>query len=217
MTQTVQFHIHRLYDQIFYQDRIDLNTQILRSERLSLLIHKLRHTRRIFLSNLKPDQQQIYSNLWQYWDMEENLSTFEKDLDRCRLSLEQKMDILQSHADSRQNNLLFVIAIVQLLALLGVANDYFDLNDRIGDISTIALLSLSFITLVILIVGYLDRIKGKFSKEKSLNDINNVCKTIPGWSFFFVENHIIRSLGIAKKDHFRYFVIDIYISILKGA
>ncbi len=166
LTQTVQYHIHRLYDQIFYQDRIELNTQILRSERMSLLIHKLRHIQRIFLSNLKPDQQQIYTALWKYWEMEENLFTFEKDLERCRLSLDQKMDIIQTSSDNRQNNLLFVIAIVQLLALLGVANDYFDLNDRIGAISTIALLSLSFITVLILFIGYLDRIRNNLRKKR---------------------------------------------------
>mgnify|MGYP004384789623 CR=1 FL=1 len=90
--------------------------------------------------------------------MQEMIDACEHSLNSSKRSLEMNINIIHEKMGERQNNLLFVLAIIQIVAMLGIINDYIALNDRYAILSAIILLVLILITILVFFFSYYERI-----------------------------------------------------------
>lgn len=151
-----------LFEEIFYYDEERFRDLQTRTDRMLILVDKTIHDKDVFESKLRPIQQSVFAGLWKYWGMKKMLDACEHSLHSSKRSLEMNINIIQEKIGERQNNLLFVLAIIQIVAMMGIVNDYLALNDRFNALSFFILGGLLVATLVVFIFSYYERILSWF-------------------------------------------------------
>ena len=149
-----------LFEEIFYYNEDRFRHLQARTDRMLILVDKTIHDKDVFESKLRPIQQSVFENLWQYWGMKKMLDACERSLHSSKRSLEMNINIIHEKMGERQNNLLFVLAIIQIVAMMGIINDYLALNDRFSASSLFILGGLLIATFVVFIFSYYERIAG---------------------------------------------------------
>jgi hypothetical protein len=147
-----------LFEEIFYYDEDRFRHLQARTDRMLILVDKTIHDKDVFESKLRPIQQSVFANLWDYWGMKKMLDACERSLHSSKRSLEMNINIIHEKMGERQNNLLFVLAIIQIVAMMGIINDYLALNDRFSALSFVILGGLLVATTVVFIFSYYERI-----------------------------------------------------------
>lgn len=151
-----------LFEEIFYYDEERFRHLQTRTDRMLILVDKTIHDKDVFESKLRPGQQAVFESLWGYWGMQRMLDACEHSLNSSKRSLEMNINIIHEKMGERQNNLLFILAIIQIVAMMGVINDYLALNDRFDIISLFILGTLIVVTAVVFIFSYYERIVSRF-------------------------------------------------------
>ncbi len=147
-----------LFEEIFYYDEERFRHLQARTDRMLILMDKTVHDKNVFSSKLRPIQLSAFQVLWDYWAMQEMIDACEHSLNSSKRSLEMNINIIHEKMGERQNNLLFVLAIIQIVAMLGIINDYIALNDRYALLSAVILSVLILITIVVFFFSYYERI-----------------------------------------------------------
>jgi hypothetical protein len=150
-----------LFEEIFYYNEERFRHLQSRTDRMLILMDKTIHDKNVFSSKLRPIQLSAFQLLWNYWAMQEMIDACEHSLNSSKRSLEMNINIIHEKMGERQNNLLFVLAIIQIVAMLGIINDYIALNDRYSILSAIILGILILITVLIFFFSYYERILSK--------------------------------------------------------
>lgn len=151
-----------LFEEIFYYNEDRFRHLQTRTDRMLILVDKTIHDKDVFESKLRPIQQSVFAGLWQYWGMKKMLDACEHSLHSSKRSLEMNINIIHEKMGERQNNLLFVLAIIQIVAMMGIVNDYLALNDRFSILSFFILGGLLVATTVVFIFSYYERILSWF-------------------------------------------------------
>jgi hypothetical protein len=153
-----------LFEEIFYYDEERFRHLQVRTDRMLILVDKTVHDKDVFESKLRPGPQAVFESLWDYWGMKRMLNACEHSLNSSKRSLEMNINIIHEKMGERQNNLLFILAIIQIVAMMGVINDYLALNDRFEAISIFILAVLMVVTAVVFVFSYYERIAARFHK-----------------------------------------------------
>jgi hypothetical protein len=154
-----------LFEEIFYYDEERFRHLQARTDRMLILVDKTIHDKDVFESRLRPVQQATFESLWDYWGMKRMLDACEHSLHSSKRSLEMNINIIHEKMGERQNNLLFILAIIQIVAMMGVINDYLALTDRFDAIARIILGGLLVVTIVVFVFSYYERIAARLQKH----------------------------------------------------
>ncbi|MEL6343298.1 MAG: hypothetical protein AAFV53_09175 [Myxococcota bacterium] len=154
-----------LFEEIFYFDEERFRDLQTRTDRMLILIDKTIHDKNVFESKLRPVQLSAFQSLWEYWGLQKMLDACEHSLHSSKRSLEMNINIIHEKMGERQNNLLFVLAIFQIIAMIGVVNDYLSLSDRFRLLSLLVLAALSGVTIISFVFGYYEKIESFIRKS----------------------------------------------------
>lgn len=117
-----------IYEEVQYSnDYVSLSEKLEYFDRLLISFQNLIYSKERFLSELKPFQAEVFSEVESYWGMSKTYSTIDNTLNICQTSLERKLDIKNNRIQQKQNDILFVLAIIQIFSIVGIVGDYFSL------------------------------------------------------------------------------------------
>lgn len=129
------------------------------TDQASLLLFNVEYALQRFKSALKPFQNTVLSSIWDYWNMPEEIDTHRRTLDRCLVSLKRKHDVQTARSESRQNSLLFVIAILQILSIMEFTSSFVELNSEFTVLPLVLLVGSLTLTVALILVGYADTLR----------------------------------------------------------
>ncbi|HHX59845.1 MAG TPA: hypothetical protein GX707_03760 [Epulopiscium sp.] len=135
----IQFHVQYMfiYLSVLYKLMETLNGEILTSnsgkiitEQNNLIDDIINKTQTICIFNenfkmaIESDNENIYCKIEKYWNLEKSLEGTERYVDNFKNYLDRLYLKMNAKNDNKQNNILFFISMLQLVALMSVWNDY---------------------------------------------------------------------------------------------
>ena len=109
------------------QTHLDLNLYINTFDQLVVAFKALEYNILVFKSDFQRCQIDVYEKVFSYWNLKNDFVSFDQIVAIVQGSLERRLSFQEGKAQSRQNNILFVLALFQLFGLISIFNDYLSL------------------------------------------------------------------------------------------
>lgn len=123
-------YLSRLYEEIRYNnDYNTLTDKVEIFDKLEVAFQNLIFEKDKFISELKPFQFEIFTEMEDYWGLNKDYINIEKTLKICQSSLDRKLSIERNLTQEKQSNILFVLAIIQIFSIISISVDFFTLVD----------------------------------------------------------------------------------------
>ncbi len=150
-------YLSKLYQDIRYKnDYNTLNDNVEIFDKLEVAFQNLIFEKNKFISELKPLQLEIFNTMEEYWNLNTHYKTIEKNLSIYESSLNRKLNLERNIMQEKQNNILFILAIIQIFSIISISVDFFSLKeinyDKPYNHYQIYLLSVLIVTSISLII-----------------------------------------------------------------
>jgi hypothetical protein len=160
--------IGNLFKTIRYSDDYVLLSENLEEfDKLVVSYENLIFEKKIFFSEYKPHQQEIFNLMEEYWNLDYDYSTVQNTISICQTSLKRKLEVKTNNIQQKQNDILFILTIVQIFSVVSIFGDYFNLfsMDVVKEHEKVRLLSTTYIiyflgfgSVLLVYIGYSERI-----------------------------------------------------------
>ncbi|MBI9052810.1 MAG: hypothetical protein JEY96_03275 [Bacteroidales bacterium] len=77
-----------------------------------------------YVSNLNKWQFEIYENIYQYWNLENDIRNYEEILSIMKETLNRRLSMQESKEEKTQSNVLFILAIIGIFSLISIFYDF---------------------------------------------------------------------------------------------
>lgn len=163
-------YLSRLYEEIRYNnDYNTLTDKVEIFDKLEVAFQNLIFEKDKFISELKPFQFEIFTEMEDYWGLNKDYINIEKTLKICQSSLDRKLSIERNLTQEKQSNILFVLAIIQIFSIISISVDFFTLvglepKDSKLFLSNNLFLVLISVSLTLITIAYYKQVFFKIKK-----------------------------------------------------
>lgn len=169
--------ISSLYKDVrFNNGGSELTTLLNLFDKFMIDFENLKFDKDVFIGTLKPYQFEVFQKIEEYWFLNKNYKSIDSTLSICQTSLSRKLEINNRGIQQKQSDILFVLAIIQVFSIIGLANDYFGLRQLDISKGDTTMKSLHFIlvhygfyflvvmSVLLIIFAYSNKLKNVFIK-----------------------------------------------------
>lgn len=128
-------------------DVVNSNKYIMIYDTILVSLESVKQSHSKLKARLKNWQLKLHEWLWFHWHLEPTYTDLVDNLNSIESSMERKMAAQNDSTQNTQNNILFVLGLLQLFTIAGMVSDYFGLfeldipNDLAGSIQSENLIS----------------------------------------------------------------------------
>jgi hypothetical protein len=173
--------LYRIMENLNNQLLVEVSKKVIskQNDLIDSIIHKVQTVgifNESFKRALESDNERIYSVIEKYWNIEKFLEGSEQYVSNFKDFLARRYQKMNEKSDTRQSNILYLISMLQMIALMSVWNDYMSIINESNIESVSMLLSIfgsveklqmfnfylpiAFFGIIILFTGY-----GLFSRR----------------------------------------------------